>query len=201
MYWYFTLFTLTFSMYAQELVLLCCLYQTVWERSSLTHKSLNFITPSFSLLSLTLACSRCQSASLSESHQSSAHRCDTWECCVISLTAISHWYWAYNFGEHYAHPNHMNASHYFIALLSWLRDERLFLKLELKKKKRRLYNDTFLCGLALTSQNHSGYLSVEVEGKTGNTVCVHVLQDGHGLDGVGVPHTDIWLLSHLSRGH
>lgn len=135
MYWYFTLFTVTFSMYAQELALLCCLYQTVWERSSLTHKSLNFITPSFSLLSLTLACSRCQSASLSESHQSSAHRCDTWECCVISLTAISHWYWAYNFGEHYAHPNHMNASHYFIALLSWLRDERLFLKLELKKKK------------------------------------------------------------------
>lgn len=96
-YSFFTLITVTFRMFAQELVLLCCLYQTVWEWRTLTHKSLNFITPSLSLSPfLSHPCTLSLSVSLSESHQSSAHRCDTWELCVISLTAVSHWYRAYN---------------------------------------------------------------------------------------------------------
>lgn len=45
------------------------------------------------------------------------------------------------------------------------------------------------------------YLSLEVKGQASNAMCVHILEDGHGLHSVGVPHTDVRLLAHLSRGH
>lgn len=45
------------------------------------------------------------------------------------------------------------------------------------------------------------YLSLEVKGQAGDAVRVHILEDGHRLHGVGVPYTDIRLLSHLSCGH
>lgn len=45
------------------------------------------------------------------------------------------------------------------------------------------------------------YLSLKVKGQAGDSVCVDVLQNGHCLRGVGVPHTDVRLLPHLSGGH
>ena len=45
------------------------------------------------------------------------------------------------------------------------------------------------------------YLSLKVEGQAGDAVCVHIFEDGHSLHSVGVPHTDIRLLAHLSCGH
>lgn len=45
------------------------------------------------------------------------------------------------------------------------------------------------------------YLSVEVEGQTGNAMRVYILEDGHSLHSIGVPYTDVRLLAHLSRGH
>lgn len=45
------------------------------------------------------------------------------------------------------------------------------------------------------------YLSIQVKGQAGDAMWVHVLEDGHGLNSVGVPHTDVRLLSHLSCCH
>ena len=45
------------------------------------------------------------------------------------------------------------------------------------------------------------YLSLQVEGQTGDAVGVRVLEDGHSLHCVRVPHADVRLLAHLPRGH
>lgn len=45
------------------------------------------------------------------------------------------------------------------------------------------------------------YLSLKVKGQAGDAVRVHILEDGHRLHSVGIPYTDIRLLSHLSCGH
>lgn len=56
--------------------------------------------------------------------------------------------------------------------------------------------------LPVTSQRGWGfYLSIWVKGETGDSVCVDVPQNGHGLHGIGVPDTDVRVLSHLTRRH
>lgn len=45
------------------------------------------------------------------------------------------------------------------------------------------------------------YLSLKVKGQAGDPMGVDILQNGHCLRGVGVPHTNVRLLPHLSGGH
>lgn len=57
---------------------------------------------------------------------------------------------------------------------------------------------SFLLQYVIAQNTH---LSIKVEGETGDTVCVHVLQYGHRLHSIRVPHTNTRLLSNLSCGH
>lgn len=45
------------------------------------------------------------------------------------------------------------------------------------------------------------YLPLKVKGQAGDPMGVDVLQNGHCLRGVGVPHADVRLLPHLPGGH
>lgn len=63
------------------------------------------------------------------------------------------------------------------------------------------FNNVGLEAYSASCTSVRAYLSLKVKGQAGDSVRVDVLQNGHCLRGVGVPHTDVRLLPHLSGGH